>query len=139
MQARIQVFDVNSADLSSYVPGYPNTLSDQKGAIDLTVKFTVSHNVGPPTLARAVLTRLLFKSGCRQFSRRRVAPIPRAEYEEQACEYWYQAVVTPMPDERQDQMMVRLIQKLCYFLGGGFHDQILAELPGIKMIFAEVR
>ncbi|VDM52303.1 unnamed protein product [Angiostrongylus costaricensis] len=36
-------------------------------------------------------------------------------------------------------MLVRFIQKLCYFFGGGFHDQIVAEFPVIKSIFGEVR
>ncbi|KAK5967222.1 RNA-dependent RNA polymerase [Trichostrongylus colubriformis] len=110
----------------------------RKGVFDLTIKFTVSH-IGPPTLLEEILSRLLFKSGCRQFIRRRVAPVPRAEYEEQACEYWYQAVIIPVLDERQDEMMVQFIQKICYFLGGGFHEQILAEVPGLRMVFAEVR
>ncbi|KAK6061603.1 hypothetical protein COOONC_00729, partial [Cooperia oncophora] len=118
---------------------YSSPKNFREASIDLTVKFTVSNNVGPPTTARGILRRLLFKSGCRQLSRKRVAPIPRAEYEEQACEYWYEAAVSSVSDRRQDHVMVRLTQKLCYFLAGGFHDQILAELPGIKTIFAEVR
>ncbi|VDO35953.1 unnamed protein product [Haemonchus placei] len=113
--------------------------SKKRDMLDFIIKFTVPHNVGPSTHVRGMLARLLYRSGCRHLSRKRVTPIPRAEYEEQAREYWYQALLTLGPDEKQDRIVAQLIQKLCYFGGGGFHDQILADISSIKSVFAEIR
>ncbi|VDL73713.1 unnamed protein product [Nippostrongylus brasiliensis] len=103
------------------------------------LKFIVSYNVGPAELVKGILMRTLVKCGCSQIALDRSSLIPRAEYEEQACEYWYQALIRPPHSEEQDATIVRFIQKLCYYLGGGFHNQILAEFPGLKLFFPEVR
>ncbi|EPB67470.1 hypothetical protein ANCCEY_13436 [Ancylostoma ceylanicum] len=60
-------------------------------------------HMGPPVLARGILARVLLQSGCHQFELKRVDPTPRAEYEEQASEYWYFITLTPEGDEEQPQ------------------------------------
>ncbi|WKY17144.1 hypothetical protein Q1695_001623 [Nippostrongylus brasiliensis] len=107
--------------------------------VEVMLKFIVSYNVGPAELVKGILMRTLVKCGCSQIALDRSSLIPRAEYEEQACEYWYQALIRPPHSEEQDATIVRFIQKLCYYLGGGFHNQILAEFPGLKLFFPEVR
>ncbi|CAJ0597907.1 unnamed protein product [Cylicocyclus nassatus] len=111
----------------------------RKGDLDLTMKFTVPKAVGPTTVVGGMLARVLIQSGCHQFELRRVDATPRADYEEQASEYSYNITLSPEGEEEHDEMIVRFTEKFCYFVAGGFHDQILAEFPGIKLIFGEVR
>ncbi|VDP16711.1 unnamed protein product [Heligmosomoides polygyrus] len=110
-----------------------------KGSFDLAIKFVVPRDIGPRSLVTRTLAKMLLKCGSPNFSIKRISPIPRAEYEEQAFEYWYQAVVVPEPDSVQDSAVVIFVRKLSNFLAGGFHYQILAEFPGIRHIFTEIR
>lgn len=90
-----------------------------KGSFDLAIKFVVPRDIGPRSLVTRTLAKMLlkvttfytedsyhftgirFQCGSPNFSIKRISPIPRAEYEEQAFEYWYQAVVVPEPDSVQ--------------------------------------
>ncbi|EYB83654.1 hypothetical protein Y032_0332g2788 [Ancylostoma ceylanicum] len=131
-----------SASTPSYVCNEARTKATEyrrKGDLELSIKFVMPAHMGPPVLARGILARVLLQSGCHQFELKRVDPTPRAEYEEQASEYWYFITLTPEGDEEHDEMIVHFVEKFCYFVGGGFHDQILAEFPEIKVIFGEVR
>ncbi|RCN49489.1 hypothetical protein ANCCAN_04430 [Ancylostoma caninum] len=131
-----------SVSTPSYVCNEAHTKTTEyrrKGDLELSIKFVMPAHMGPTALARGILARVLLQSGCNRFELKRVDPTPRAEYEEQASEYWYFITLTPASDEEHDEMIVHFVERLCYFVGGGFHDQILAEFPEIKVIFGEVR
>ncbi|VDM65041.1 unnamed protein product [Strongylus vulgaris] len=111
----------------------------RKGDLVFAIKFIIPTHAAPTALAGGELARVLLQSGCHRFELKRVDPTPRADYEEQAFEYNYHITLSAEGEEEHEEMIVRFAEKFCYFVGGGFHEQILAEFPGMKLIFGEVR